>query len=81
MSEIDPEDDVTDDNTTEIAPHEVIGSVHVYPDNVIFWVESKSNVYFVITSRVFKKGSEHGSILTIISTIKSNALPPSISIS
>ena len=78
MSEIDPEDDVTDDKTADIAPHEAIGFVHVYPVIIIFWLESFTNDCGDVIAEVSIKGLEHAGYTTSMSTMKGNELPPSI---
>ena len=44
-----PAVDVTEDKLTEIAPQAATGFVHVYPDKIISRLESKKNVYGVVT--------------------------------
>ena len=78
MSEIDPKDDVTDDKTTVIAPHEAIGLDQVNPVIVIIWLESKSNYCGEVTAEVSKNGLEHGGNTTLMSTTKGIEFPPSI---
>ena len=75
MSEIDPEDDVTDDKTADIAPHEAIGFVQVYPVIIIFWLESKSKIYGEVIAEVSKKGLKHA--LTFILMIDVFMVVPS----
>ena len=56
---MDPDDDVTEVKTTVIEPQEATGFVQVYPERVIFWLESKSNDYGVVIAYVSMNGLEH----------------------
>ena len=51
MREREPAVDVTEDKLIEILSQAgPIGFVHVYPDNAIFWLESRTNDYGVVTA-------------------------------
>ena len=78
MRDREPAVDVTEDKLTEITPQAATGFVHVYPDNAIFWLESRTNDYGVVMAIVSMNGLEQGGNTTSAFKMKLKAFPPSM---